>query len=308
MDGQSPSLSDGALGNQHMGIYASDRLGSRAPFFPSPFSQAGVIESVRWTLTIEPGVRARGSFSLVMLETSDKPMRIATPVTVYFLMPPKADLVDPPARIRVGSRNSCASWFDGTRTHYVKYSLQRSSYGDLVASCQIPRIAAAEDLFFELYFSWHDETYVRAGWGRARAGVRSQYFMPTPSDIRISHVEPGEIETLQPTNIVLRLPPGEKLVESFPGPNAGSVGTRSWYLGPTSGDLEYSVERPADRSFLQPTMDVTLLIAGVLFGLIPAVRRPEVLQVPDVRRSQSNDNEQKVSVGSPLSGAKAAPP
>lgn len=81
-----------------------------------------------------------------------------------------------------------------------------------------------------------------------------------------------------PVKLQLALAQGDKLIEAFPGPTGGGLSEREWLMeGGFGGDVEYIIERTRDRAAVQPITELSLMLAGVAFGLLPSLwrrRRP----------------------------------
>ena len=271
-DSSAPTLDNYALSNEDLGIYANYAEGSSSNVLPSQFHDTNDVPPVRWTMLITPGERVMAKISLVLLDQPGRPLNIKKPFKVIFSLPPGATEATDPSPLRVGSDGSCASWFNGRHVGYAKPTIQRSYFGNVVETCSIPAVGKVQDLFFDLYLTWPDPVYADAGFGRHASALRLDYFLAVPSDVWPA-VPQGQFYTLQPINIRLQLNNGLRVVDSSRPPTDSGVDWREWYLGVTAGEFSYTVEDPRSRVFVQPLMDYGLLLAGVLLGLLPSVRR-----------------------------------
>ncbi|MGH7930735.1 MAG: hypothetical protein ACREQV_23435, partial [Candidatus Binatia bacterium] len=164
-------------------------------------------------------------------------------------------------------------WSGGRHSiHYAKPSMQRSAFGDLVAICTIPPVGEINDLFFEIIFEWEDKTYIEGGYGRYAGGVRFEFLDSVPSDIDLPRPRGTNSFGLAPLEFTLDIPNEARLLESFPNPSGGRTGERQWDVG-EGLDIEYSIEEARARIWVQPATELTLLLAGVAFGLAPAFWR-----------------------------------
>jgi hypothetical protein len=73
--------------------------------------------------------------------------------------------------------------------------------------------------------------------------------------------------------VTMRLNDETQLMDSFPEPSGGEHRERTWDFDRTGGDIDYVLERPRDRAWMQPIVDLLLLLAGVALGLLPSMWR-----------------------------------
>lgn len=274
-DGESPQVSENALDRQHLGVYLDvvslvalsplDGEGDRR-------SNAAFHEN-KWHLELQPGKKVRATFTKALL--SDPKLwkiSLSDEVRVIFTLPAGAVVIDNERSIRVNSDGTCASWYDGRTVNYVKPSAQRSVFSDLVVICTVPPVGDIHDLIFQITFEWEDETYAEGGYGRYIGGVRFEFLENVPSDINLPVRRGTSTYFLAPLEFVLDIPNGTRLLESFPNPSSGRIGQRVWDVG-QGLDVEYSVEQVSARAWVQPATELSLLLAGVAFGLAPSFWR-----------------------------------
>lgn len=272
-DSKYPQVSEYVLGDQRVGVYLD--LTSRLALLLMP--ERNVLRSDlpedTWTMKLEPGKKVRATFLNVLLSSPGlEKLNVNDEVRVVFTLPPGANMIADKRTLRANSNGTCASWYDGKNVHYAFPAIQRSVFGTLAVTCAIPPIGQVQDLFFDIVFEWVDHTYVEGGYGRYGGGVRLDYLLSTPGDIHLPPPRGLITDVLAPLEFVLVIPDGERLVESFPSPSGGRTGERRWKVG-NGLDIEYSIERPSDRAWVQPAVDLTLLLGGVAFGLAPVFWR-----------------------------------
>lgn len=274
-DVESPQVSEGALDRQNLGLY----LDVVSLVALSPVNTEGArrsntaFQENNWRLELQPGKKVRATFTKVLL--SDPRLwkiNLNDEVRVIFTLPGGTAAIDNERSIRVGSDGTCASWYDGRTVHYAKPSVQRSVFGNLVVICTVPPVGDIQDLIFQITFEWEDETYTEGGYGRYVGGVRFEFLESVPSDINLPARRGTSSYFLAPIEFVLDIPNGARLLESFPNPSSGRTGERVWDVG-QGLDVEYSVEQASARAWVQPATELSLLLAGVAFGLAPAFWR-----------------------------------
>jgi hypothetical protein len=153
-----------------------------------------------------------------------------------------------------------------------------AAFGNVVVTCIVPAIGRVDNLFFEVPFRWPDLTRASAGFGRYTAWISFAVNENYPSDIELPDMKRHETRILEPVKLQLDLPQGDKLTEAFPGPTGGGLAQREWLIeGGFGGDVQYTIERARDRAWVQPITELSLMLAGVAFGLLPSLwrrRRP----------------------------------
>jgi hypothetical protein len=268
-DASTPTVKQADLESQTMGTYSDGVSAAGLQLIPDPsYTAAGLTPpEQRWTLDADPGRPSRGDISLVLLDNPGVwTLNVQRPVLVVIRLPSGAQLKDEQRKLRVPARTpgACASWFDGKTVGYVKGQVERSVSGPIAVTCQLPKIGHVVDLFFEVAFAWDDPTLHNAGYSRQSGAFRFETLLTLPTDIPV----PGSV-VLRPSDLQLSLPPGESLVDSFPGPDGGGIGTRRWMVN-RSQEIEYIIENKAHRVWIQPTTETAVLLTGVLLGLLPA--------------------------------------
>lgn len=245
-----------------------------------------------WTFRATPGEPWKGSVTWVGLSSHDHAqLDLREPLSILIALPNGARLtsVDP---LRVGYADACATWFDGEEVGgQERLVVESPAFGSVFVGCEIPAVGEIDDLFIEVDFEWTSEVRAAAGYGRQRDAIRFPVLSPwMPSDAE--GILPLAIEELQyrtarqPLDFTLELPTGERLLEAFPAPVRGALQERTWEVGHARGDdlteIELTLENTGDRVWVQPAAEISLVLVGVLLGLLPLAwvrgRRPEQLE------------------------------
>jgi hypothetical protein len=275
LDSPSVAISDSVLADQHLGVYAD--VVSRNAWTPVPSEEfaatGGSVPTDAWTLTIAPGRSARAAFTFVQLDAAELwDLNIRHEILVLFALPPGAELEDH-RELRVGGDGSCASWSsDEGGVAYSQPTVQRTPLGEVLVSCVVPAVGDVNSLMFELRFRWPDAVLVDTGIGRRSGGYRLQYLLPTSGGYTNVPPPRNTLYLLPRTQLRLDLPEGERLSDAFPAPTEGQLGSRSWAVE-QGLEVEYTLEKPAVRALVQPSAELTLLLAGVTFGVLPSLWR-----------------------------------
>jgi hypothetical protein len=273
-DNENAVVSDQSLDSSSFGLF----LGLESAVTLTPKALPGLMAGIdtpklRWTLDVEVGTPNRGTLSLVLFEAPGLwRLDLTQPVDVIVQLPDggvstqrKGALIAGP-----GSDRACASWSNGTDTSFVEPDIQKSSSGTTVLDCHIPAAGSISQLFVEIPFQWRDPVRTTVGFGRQESWLRVQDWLNPPGDVRIPN---GSYNGLaQPLAVRLHVASGDRVIDAFPSPDGGGYSERYWNVE-RGGDIQYTVERPRDRALVAPAIDMSLLLAGVFFGLIPALWR-----------------------------------
>lgn len=213
-----------------------------------------------WSVRIYPGVTTRASVALVQLPgLSD--MKFDRPVRVVVEFPAGARLLE--STLRVGHPDACATWWDGRTLHAVRaVLLQRSATDPVSVSCEIPAAGQPENLFIEFNAEWVDSSRAEYGFARAQYAVHQEMW-PRSVDAE------GLVSV--PVDFIVEMAPGESLVNLSSPPDITKLDALLWRADGGEFEFQFTVERPKERLWVQPLLDVSLLMAGVAFGLIPWV-------------------------------------
>lgn len=276
-DNRSAALVDADLDRQSMGVFADGLTLANLSYVLKP-EYSGTLASapnLDWSLEVDPGKTSKGRFSLVALGGTEYwRFDVTSPLRVIFVLPADTRVLDE-RQLRVGSgaRDSCASWYDGEAVRFAPMQQEQSELGTVVVTCDVPAVGEVESLFFELSFEWEDEALAAAGVGRTASGLRISSDAVLPSDIKAPRAgSPRGFLVPAETRVQLQLAEGERLREAFPPPDGGRLGERSWHV--TQGkDIEFEIERRADRAWVDPGVNLMLLLGGTLLGLVPALVR-----------------------------------
>lgn len=273
-DESSPQIAASALDSQTIGVFTDLDARVALDLRPNPAATANAVypSDRQFKVDITPGTPMLGQVYLVLL---DNPgiwnLVVSRPVHLIVVLPKGSTLTDQGRTLIASpeSRGACAAWYAGGHYHFVRPTDQTSIFGDRVVSCDIPAFGAAEYLFVELPFSWRDKLRGSTGFSRFTSSIRvgSSYSMPT--DV---HVQAGFPVVAEKTSLRIHLPPGDQLTDAFPSPTGGQHDQR-WWDFERGGDVDYTIETPSGRIWVQPAIDLSLLVAGAFLGLIPAARR-----------------------------------
>ena len=234
----------------------------------------------RFSIDLYPGPVTTGRIVLVLFDGGPELWRLfsSKPATLLITLPPDAELT-PSRSLRADSDGTCASWYDGKSVHYANPTVKRSALGDQLVSCTIPPLRFVRDLFVELPFTWHKPLRARAGFGRVANVFQISPNLSVPGDIEAGLLGPYVI---LPVDITLHLAKDQVLIDSYPTPSGGSHSARRWSFD-SGGDLAFTLESPAQRAWVQPLIDGSLLIAGVFFGLLPTLLKRSDVPVRERR-------------------------
>ena len=275
IDAGDPVPTNEALDRAQIGVFTN--VASRVAFGMTPTAEgaaSGVqIPPYRFFIDVEPGVQAYGQIGLFLLDGGPTLWRLSIdrPLTLFFELPAGAELAEWQNRgvvVEPPMLHPCASWWDGKDRGEAPAILQRSLLGITQVTCRIPKIGLVSDLRVDLQFKWQDELRRSAGFNRVSGSVRLAQNMRSPSDVE----QPTDLTIVDKVELRLMLDPEERLTDSFPEPSGGNHNERSWQYD-RGGDLDYTIERPQARTWVQPTIDGLLLLAGAMFGIAPTAWR-----------------------------------
>lgn len=276
-DARPPTVSEDDIRGQGMGVYVDEPTRAALRYQVHPEAAALGVEApeVTWNMTLRPGRRTHGQVTLIALggEPGYWSLDISVPLRVVFSLPQGARLEEQEPRLRSGTPSStCASWVADEEVRTAAARVERSITEQLVVTCALPAIGAVRDLFLEVHFSWPDDTYQSAGYARSVGAVRFETFPSWATDIEAPYEGDNDRFLLLPGEVQLRLPTGQRVTDSFPQPEGGGLGTRTWKIE-QDRDIEYALESPQARLWVGPGTTLGLLAAGVLLGLLPVSRR-----------------------------------
>lgn len=278
VEASDPAIDGSSLDQAVVGIYADTdsvvamQYRSLDPLATPP--------EIRWTLEFVPGEVVEMSATLVMMSGPQLwAIDIDNPLTIVAILPRGARWSPMTSGIMPDGRN-CASWYDGRDLKLAHPVFHNTYDGSVALVCKVPAVGKVRQLNFDLRVRYRDTTRQTFSFGRTQSGMRLAHSWQPDSDLS----EKGLTYMLsQPTEVSMKLPAGTKLSEAFPEPTGGEAGFRSWrmrnYLVETSGDdiqgedITYRLEEPQRRVWIQPALDLSMLLAGVMFGLAPSFHR-----------------------------------
>jgi hypothetical protein len=275
-DGRPATVEEWQIREQRIGVYADSKTVAALTPNPEPaFVRAGLkAPETRWSVEVEPGPVAHGKIELVLLNGPGVwHLDVTDPVQVTLALPNGAQLDDRNRTIRADSEGTCASWYDGKTVHYARPHVSRSTLGDVAVTCIVPAIGRVPNLMFEVPFHWPDHTRTAVGFGRHTSWAHAETIETYPSDIDLPGVDRRENQILMPLQLQLDLAQGDRLIDAFPGPSGGGLDQREWLVERLGGDIQYTIERARDRAWVQPMTELSLMLAGVAFGLLPSLWR-----------------------------------
>ena len=273
-DNRSADVTAQDLDSASVGVF----LGLDSAVALTPTALPGLDEDLdaprlRWTFDVAIGEPNRATVSLVLFDAPELwRVDLDRPVDVVIQLPEGATLRRGEGTLIAGpgSEDACASWSDGNTSDYAETGAQTSSSGTTVVICHIPAVGQVSQLFFQIAFEWHDRLRSDVGFGRQESWLRVQDWLRPPSDVDIPRESYNGLA--QPLDVRVRVASGQRVVDAFPSPEGGAFSERVWRLE-RGGDIQYTVESPRDRALVAPAIDLSLLLAGVFFGLVPALRR-----------------------------------
>lgn len=234
----------------------------------------------RWSVEVQPGAEPHAKVELVILTGPGLwHLDVTDPIELTLALPKGAQLDNRDRTTRADSDDTCASWYDGKGVHYARpHTSHSAAFGDVAVTCIVPAIGRVHDLMFEIPFHWSDRTRTAVGFGRHTSWAHAETIENFPSDIGLPGVDRRDNRILMPLKLRIDLEQGDKLIDAFPGPSGGGLDQREWLVESLGGDIQYTIERAHDRAWVQPMTELSLMLAGVAFGLLPSLwrRRREV--------------------------------
>jgi hypothetical protein len=274
-----PTIDEDILDDQMIGIFADARTISSLRFQlePAAVGKGIQVPDDRWSLELRPGEMVHGTVTLVLLDSPGLwDLNITDAIEIVMRLPVGAELESPREPLRVNSEGTCASWWDGSAVHYARPRVQRDNFGgEVVLTCVVPKVGQVSDLYFNFAFRWPDQTWTSAGFERHSGWmrfVRSEPEAVPLGNIDVPRVRGGSFRLSRPLELQLVLAEKEALLSAFPEPTGGALGKRQWMID-GSADIGYTIERPRERAWVQLITELSLLLAGVAFGLLPSVWR-----------------------------------
>ncbi|WP_193612452.1 hypothetical protein [Nocardioides lijunqiniae] len=278
VEASDPRIDDQSLNRMKLGIYADINTTVAMQYrMLSPYTTA---PEIRWAIDFAP--EAEVDMRATLLLMSGGPLyeiNIDKPLTIVAILPKGAQWGTKSSDVMPNGLN-CASWYDGKDVKVAHPVFHRVHDGTVALICKVPAVGKMQQLTFDLRVRFHDTVWERFGFGRAQGGLRFDSSWMPDADM----AEQGLTYMLRhPVEVKLQLPAAVELSESFPEPTGGSAGVRSWRLGTGLGsaagndldgeDITYRLDDPQKRIWIQPVLDLSLLLAGVVLGLLPALLR-----------------------------------
>jgi hypothetical protein len=258
-DSRRPRIDDDALFSQQFAVMLDANGPSALTPIPNledypPFD----VPQPTFGLSLSDGDPWTGSVGLIVLGDSNDPpsyrIDIERPFSVRVLLPEDARLA--PTAHRYMADTACASWSANDKVGMAEPDVPTNDDVATAITCDIPAVGVVDYVRIEFPFTWPHPPARNAGFARTRAivSLAPGWEVGQP---------PSFVEW--PVTVTFKLQPSEILVNSFPNPDGGTLDERSWTL--TSGDIDLLIERPDERQFVQPAIDLTLLLGGTLLGL-----------------------------------------
>jgi|GEM_PF-6981471 len=258
-----------------IGVYADGYMDSIVEYASGvePF-QSG------WSLSTSPGTPWSGRLTWTGLTTDVSTVNVREPRSILITIPTGARLRDDRS-MRSGVDGSCASWSDGQRVQSVEPNVAVSQWnGDVVLGCTIPSLGPVHNLFVEIAFEWDSRVRSNSGIGRSRDALTFPLRSMAATDaLQALPVSVRELEgqIRQPFELQVTLPQDQKVLDSFPSPDGGTIGKRTWDFSSdeflSREDLELTTQSESGRVWVSPTTDILLLLGGLFLGLAPSVWR-----------------------------------
>ena len=272
-DTDDSGLSGSDLNDQQIGVFADvDALVGLGVVLNSSASAVGTKQpDQRFRIELYPAGTTAGVISYIQLADPEIwTIDVTRPIHLIVMLPNGATLTDDHRSLIVGTGlpSACASWFSAGKSHVARSVLHHDVDGTPFVTCDIPAFGSAESLAVEIPFEWKNALWRRVGFGRVASSVRLADHYPFGDETYASQ------PPLIPEHVALQLdlPPGDNLADSFPSPTSGGHSDRVWDSD-AGEDIDYTMERPVSRVWVQPAIDLSLLLAGVMLGLIPALWR-----------------------------------
>ncbi|MFI1996751.1 hypothetical protein [Actinoplanes sp. NPDC020271] len=274
-DAGQPAVSSNALDHNQLGVFTnindrvvlatdrsaeSRRLGIEPPEY-------------RFAAVIKPGTRAYGQYRLVRLNNPGLwRLSIDRPLTILFTLPHDAELADWSRRgvtVDPPMAHSCASWWTGKERAEASAELRRDAFGHTMVTCTVPAVGDVGDLDIDVQFTWPDTLRRSAGLARNSSAIQVARSPAIPND---GGAAVQGLFAADKIDVQMQIGTEERLADAFPQPVGGTHNERTWSFE-IGGDLDYTIERPRERIWLQPTIDGCLLLSGAMFGIAPAAWR-----------------------------------
>lgn len=235
-----------------------------------------------WSLTASPGQPWQGRLEWIGITSEVSEVRLENQIPILISLPRGARIKEDKTN-RIGHDDSCASWSAGQAVKSVQPEISVSeSTGEILLGCTIPAIGKVENLFVEVSFEWDSDSRSSSGIGRSRDAVRFPVQATVPTDALESMSGPvrdldGTIR--QPFDFRLTLPRDQRLIDSFPGPDGGTIGQRTWSFAAGDNlsrkDIEFTTQTESIRAWVAPVTDTLLLLGGLILGYAPSASRKD---------------------------------
>ncbi len=206
------------------------------------------------------------------------------PVDLVFVLPPETHLYKFPEaeEALMAARpdpvsDACAEWSsDGQKHTATPATIDGEGGYPVIAICQIPAIRQTTDLVIALY------AYTTASSAKQSLYGTSQLAFEDPEPLELTMYQDsqfparlGELkrQSSQPYDLHLRLTPTEQVAAAFPDPAGGTFTSRQWPMAPGSQAVVDVVDSRRVNQ-VEVFQQFVLILAGMLFGLVPAAIPP----------------------------------
>lgn len=247
---------------------ARDRLGvfvdNHTPSSTWPtLTSTKASDALAWNLRVYPETtEMRAELTQVLFpQLSD--LDFSSPATVVLEAPPNARLLES-TRLRVGVPDSCASWFSDGEVHSVTPEVISKAPFAAYFRCTIPPTEKREDLYVEMNIGWSPVSQQEYGFSRR------QYIIAREFNTSALDPENGGMYLPAPVDYSVHFAQDERLSELSMEPDGRLLDSYTWH-STKAFELAFTVEMPEHRMWTQPAIEISLLIAGVFFGLLPGL-------------------------------------
>jgi hypothetical protein len=223
-----------------------------------------------FSLRVTPGDPWKGEFTLVVLDSPPYwTLDLGDPSSFVFILPHGAKLIgDADSSLIADPPGACASWYDGELVRTAQPHIVPDPF-ETIALCEVPAAGSVQQLFVHLRFEWENQVVAEGAVGQQHSALRVAGGQLIEPDA-LSRIGPRLAENLK---VNLNLQEGYRLVHSYPTPTGGGLEERTWMTSGHTTELDFTIERPRCRVWVQPALDGTLLGAGVLLGMLHSLWR-----------------------------------
>lgn len=223
-----------------------------------------------FSLRITPGEPWKGEFALVVLSSPPYwTLDLDDSSSFVFILPEGARLIrDADSSLIADPPGACASWHDGELVRTAQPHIVPDPF-ETIALCEVPAVGSVEQLFVHLRFEWDNQVVVEGAVGQQRSALRVAGGQLIEPDA-LPRIGPRVAESLK---VSLNLQEGYRLVDSYPAATGGGLEERTWMTSGYTTELDFMIEKPRCRVWVQPVLEGTLLGAGVLLGMLHSLWR-----------------------------------